>query len=179
MLRALSIDRSGWSNQAVLQWNERVLRTGSGQSGPAHGSEPLGSPAAVGQSAGIWWVVTERNMGACSLSSTLQFLPAELWNVCDWPAELWNVCDWPAELWNVCDWPIVVALTFPTALARTSSFRFTRPIKWKAFINELKPELLCDCRFRPSDLWKHIQSAKGTEKSKLLVTSILHAFVHN
>ena len=30
------------------------LRTGSGQNGPAYGSEPLSSPAPVGQSAGIW-----------------------------------------------------------------------------------------------------------------------------
>ena len=28
----------------------------SGQNGPAHGSEPLSSPAPVGQSAGIWRV---------------------------------------------------------------------------------------------------------------------------
>ena len=33
--------------------NARVLRTGSRQNGPAHGSEPLSSPASVGQSAGI------------------------------------------------------------------------------------------------------------------------------
>ena len=31
--------------------------TGSGQNTPAHGSEPLSSPAPVGQSAGIWRVV--------------------------------------------------------------------------------------------------------------------------
>ena len=34
-----------------------VLRTGSGQNGPAYGSEPLSSPAVVGQSTGIWRVV--------------------------------------------------------------------------------------------------------------------------
>ena len=45
------------SDQTVLKWNARVLRTGSGQNGPAHGSEPLSSPAPVGQSAGIWGVV--------------------------------------------------------------------------------------------------------------------------
>ena len=33
------------SDQSVLKWNVRVLRTGSGQNGPARGSEPLGSPA--------------------------------------------------------------------------------------------------------------------------------------
>ena len=34
-----------------------MLRTGSGQNGPTHGSEALGSPAPVGQSAGNWRVV--------------------------------------------------------------------------------------------------------------------------
>ena len=46
---------------SVLIWNARVLRTGSGQNGPAHGSERLSSPAPVGQSAGIWRVVAGKN----------------------------------------------------------------------------------------------------------------------
>ena len=42
----------------MVKWNARVLRTGgSGQNGPAHGSEPPSSPAPVGQSAGIRRVV--------------------------------------------------------------------------------------------------------------------------
>ena len=45
--------RSGRTDQSVLKWNARVLRTGSDQNGPAHGSEPLSSLAPVGQSAGI------------------------------------------------------------------------------------------------------------------------------
>ena len=49
--------RSERSDQPVLKWNARVLRTGSGQNGPAHGSEPLSSTVSVGQSAGIWRVV--------------------------------------------------------------------------------------------------------------------------
>ena len=52
--------RSGRSDQSVLKWNSRVLRTGSVQNGPAHGSEPLSYPAPVGQSAGIWRVVAEK-----------------------------------------------------------------------------------------------------------------------
>ena len=59
-LRSLSLFyRSGRSNLSILKWNARVLRTGSGRNGPAHGSEPLSSPAPVGQlqSAGIWRVV--------------------------------------------------------------------------------------------------------------------------
>ena len=51
------IVQSGRSDQSVLKWNARVLRTGSDQNGPAHGSEPLISPVPVGQSAGIWKVV--------------------------------------------------------------------------------------------------------------------------
>ena len=50
-------DRCGQSDQSVLKKNARVLRTGSGRNGPARGSEPLSSPAPVGQSAGIWRVV--------------------------------------------------------------------------------------------------------------------------
>ena len=45
--------RSVRSDQSVA----RVFRTGSGQNGPARGSELLSSPAPVGQSAGIWRVV--------------------------------------------------------------------------------------------------------------------------
>ena len=45
------------SNQSVLKPNARVLRTGSGQNGPTHGSESLSSPAPVGQSARIWRAV--------------------------------------------------------------------------------------------------------------------------
>ena len=37
--------------------NARVFRTGSGQNGPAYGSEPLSPPAPVDQSAGIWRVL--------------------------------------------------------------------------------------------------------------------------
>ena len=33
--------------QSVLKWNPEVYRTGSGQNGPAHGSELLSSPARV------------------------------------------------------------------------------------------------------------------------------------
>ena len=40
----------------VRKWDVRVLRTGTVQNGPAHGSEPLSSPV-LGQSAGIWRVV--------------------------------------------------------------------------------------------------------------------------
>ena len=48
-VRPLSLD-------SVLKWSAHVLRTSSGQNGPAHGSEPLSSPAPVGQSAGkeLW-----------------------------------------------------------------------------------------------------------------------------
>ena len=33
--------RSVRSDQSVVKWNARVFRTGSGQSGPVHGSGPL------------------------------------------------------------------------------------------------------------------------------------------
>ena len=39
------------SDQTVLKWNAPLLRTGSVQNGPAHGSEPFSSPAPVDQSA--------------------------------------------------------------------------------------------------------------------------------
>ena len=45
------------SDQSVLKLNAQVLRTGSGQNGPAHGSEPPSSPASVGESVGSWSVV--------------------------------------------------------------------------------------------------------------------------
>ena len=51
-----------WSDQSVLKWNARALRNGSGQNGPAHGSEPLSSPAPVGQSAGIRRVIAEKTV---------------------------------------------------------------------------------------------------------------------
>ena len=56
--------RSGRSDQSVLKWNARGLRTGSGQNVPAHGSEPLSSPAPVGQRTGIWRVVGGKNVRA-------------------------------------------------------------------------------------------------------------------
>ena len=40
-----------------MKWNAGVLRTGSGQKDPAHGSEQLCSTAAVDQSVGIWRIV--------------------------------------------------------------------------------------------------------------------------
>ena len=59
------------SDQSVLKWNVRVLKTGSGQNGPAHGSEPLSSPAPVGQSAGIWKVM-EGKMYTRALDLSIQ-----------------------------------------------------------------------------------------------------------
>lgn len=55
-LRSLSI----CPDQAVFKWNARVLRTGSGKNGPAHGSERPSSPASVVQSTGIWKVVARK-----------------------------------------------------------------------------------------------------------------------
>ena len=46
-------DINSQSDQPVLKWNTQVLRTGSSQNGPAHGSELLSSHALVGQSMGI------------------------------------------------------------------------------------------------------------------------------
>ena len=57
--------QSGWFDQSVLKWSTRVLRTGSGQNVPAHGSELLSSPAPVGQSAGIWRVVAGKMCARC------------------------------------------------------------------------------------------------------------------
>ena len=42
----------------------QIERTGSVKNGPAHGSEPLSSPAPVGQRAGIWRVVAGKNKRA-------------------------------------------------------------------------------------------------------------------
>ena len=47
-LRRFPYVRSVRSDQSVPKWNARVLRTGSGENGPAHGSESLSSPAPVG-----------------------------------------------------------------------------------------------------------------------------------
>ena len=62
-------------DQSALKWNVRVLRTGSGQNGPAHGSQPLSSPAQVSQSAGIWKVAAGKNVHA--LLSTLHLNGSE------------------------------------------------------------------------------------------------------
>ena len=59
-----SFFQSGRFDQLALQWNERVLGSGSGQNGFFHGSEPLSSPAAVGKIAGIWRVVAGKNARA-------------------------------------------------------------------------------------------------------------------
>ena len=56
----------GRPDQSVLKWNASALRAGSGQNGPDHGSEPLSSPAPVGQSAGIWRVVAGKRTRAPS-----------------------------------------------------------------------------------------------------------------
>ena len=56
-LGRLPFVRSDRSDQSALKWNTRVLRTGSDQNGPAHGSERLSSSAPSGQSAGVWKVV--------------------------------------------------------------------------------------------------------------------------
>ena len=53
---------SGWSDQSVLKWNTQVLRTGSGQNGPAHGSKLVSSPILVSQSTGIWRNVVWKNV---------------------------------------------------------------------------------------------------------------------
>ena len=45
ILGRFPVVRSVRSDQSVLKWNARVLTAGSGQNGPAHGSEPLSSPA--------------------------------------------------------------------------------------------------------------------------------------
>ena len=63
------------SDQSALKWNVRVLRTGSGQNGPAHGSQPLSSLAQVSQSAGIWKVAAGKNVQA--LLSTLHLNGSE------------------------------------------------------------------------------------------------------
>ena len=48
---------SGRSDKSVLKYYAKVLRTGSSQSRPAHGSDPLSSPAPIGQSEGICKIV--------------------------------------------------------------------------------------------------------------------------
>ena len=79
--------RSVQSSQSVLKWNAPwILRTGSEQNGPAHGSEPLSSPTPVGQSAGELW----REKCTCTpwtfpfkLARTSSFRPARMniWKV--------------------------------------------------------------------------------------------------
>ena len=51
------LPRGGYVRFSDRKWNAQVLRTGSVQNGFARGSKPLGSPAPIGQSAGIWRVV--------------------------------------------------------------------------------------------------------------------------
>ena len=57
MLGRYPFVRSGRSDQSVLKKNARVLRTASGQNGPAYKSEPLSSRAPVCQSSGIRKVI--------------------------------------------------------------------------------------------------------------------------
>ena len=61
-LASISFIRRVWPVQPefVLDPNARGPRTGSGQNGPPHGSQPLSSPALVSQSAGIGRVVAGR-----------------------------------------------------------------------------------------------------------------------
>ena len=56
--------QTGWSHWSVVKWNARVLRSGSCLNCLAHGSEPLSSPAQIGQSAGSWSCGGE-NVRAC------------------------------------------------------------------------------------------------------------------
>ena len=53
------------SDQSVLKWNARALRIGSRRNDPAHGSEPLSSPAPVGQG------VVAGKMYACALDLSI------------------------------------------------------------------------------------------------------------
>ena len=78
----------GQSYQSFLKGNARVLRTGAGQTGPAHGSEPLSSPAPVGQSAGIRRVVAGK-----TYARALDFPFKLARNSSFWPArtEKWKV----------------------------------------------------------------------------------------
>ena len=70
-LRSLSICPVLPVRPGSFKWNARVLKTGSGQNGPAHGSEPLSSPEPVGQSAGIWRVMAGK-MYARALDLSIQ-----------------------------------------------------------------------------------------------------------
>ena len=70
LLRSLSIFPACRSDQSARKWNMRVLRTGSVQNDPAHGSEPRSSPAPVDQSAGIWGAVAGK-MYACALDLSI------------------------------------------------------------------------------------------------------------
>ena len=73
--------RSGSSNQSVPKRNARVVRTGSGQNGPAHGSEQLSSPAPVGQSAGIWRVVAGTTSFKLTKTSSFRPVITDKWKV--------------------------------------------------------------------------------------------------
>ena len=80
-LGRIPFDRSVRSDQSALKWNyARALRTGTGQNGPAHESEPLSFLAPVGQSAEIWRVVAGKIVRApwtfpFKLSRTSYFRP--------------------------------------------------------------------------------------------------------
>ena len=50
----------------VSKWDARGLRTGSGQKGPAHGSELFSSHALAGKRAEIWRVVVGKKC-SCTL----------------------------------------------------------------------------------------------------------------
>ena len=68
---------AGLTSQFLNGTHWRVLRTASGQNGPSHGSEPLGSSAPVGQSAGIWKVMARKmyaRLGALHLNWSEQVL---------------------------------------------------------------------------------------------------------
>ena len=68
-----SFAQSVQSDQSVFKWNVRVLRvlrTGSGQNDPDHGSEMLSSPTPVSKSTGIWRVVAGK-MYACALDLSI------------------------------------------------------------------------------------------------------------
>ena len=56
------------SNQSVLKWNARVLRTGSSLNGPAHGSEPLSSPVSVETGQNLFFSVGQNSHMESDLS---------------------------------------------------------------------------------------------------------------
>ena len=60
--RRFPLVQSGRSDQLVLKWNARVLRTGSDQNRYAYGLELLSFPVPVSQSAGIRRVVAEKHL---------------------------------------------------------------------------------------------------------------------